>query len=253
MQPIEEFKVIQVIDRLKNKSSKGIDGISNNLIKTAKYVFAKPLTLIINQMLYSGIFPEQLKVSKIIPLHKANDKLLLTNYRPIALLPSISKIFEYILLEQLTNHFIENKLLSPQQYGFRAKHSTELAALNLVDYLTYKLDNGIIPINIYIDLSKVFDTLIHSILLDKMSYYGVNGVAKNLLQSYLSHRHQVVDFNGSTSDTLEIKTGVPQGSVLGPFLFSVYINDLPPCTDIFNMIMYADDTIAKEFYEFCQK
>ena len=111
------------------------------------------------------------------------------------------------------------RLLSPRQYGFRAKHSTELAALNLVDYLTYKLDNGIIPINIYIDLSKAFDTLIHSILLDKMSYYGVNGVAENLLQSYLSHRHQVVDFNGSTSDTLEIKTGVSQGSVLGPFLF----------------------------------
>ena len=95
MQPIEKYKVIPVIDRLKNKSSKRINGISNNLIKTAKYVFAKPLTLIINQMLYSGIFPEQLKVSKIIPLHKADGKLLLTNYRPIALLHSISKIFEY--------------------------------------------------------------------------------------------------------------------------------------------------------------
>ena len=111
---------------------------------------------------------------------------------------------------------MENKLISPQQYGFRAKHSTELAALNLVDHLTYKLDNGIIPINIYIDLSKAFDTLIHSILLDKLSHYGV---AKKLLQSYLSNRHQVVDFNGSTSDTLEIKTGVPRGSVLGPFFF----------------------------------
>ena len=109
--------------------------------------------------------------------------------------------------------------------------------------MTYKLDNDIIPINIYIDLSKAFDTLIHSIFSDKLSYYGVNGVAKNLLQSYLSHRHQVVDFNGSTSDTLELKTGVPQSSVLGPFLFSVYINDLPSCRDIlFNMIMYADDT-----------
>ena len=244
MQPIEEYKVIQVIDRLKNKSSKWIDGISNNLIKTAKYVFAKPLTLIINQMLYSGIFPEQLKVSKIIPLHRANDKMFLTNYRLIALLPSISKIFEYILLEQLTSHFMENKLLSPQQYCFRAKHSTELAALNLVDYLTYKLDSGIIPINIYmyIDLSKAFHTLIHCILLDKLSYYDINGVAKNLLQSYLSNSHQVVDFNGSTSDTLEIITGVSQGSVLGPFLFSVYINDLPTYTDIFNMIMYEDDT-----------
>ena len=241
MQQIEEHKVTQVIDRLKNKSNKGIDGISNNLLKTAKYVFAKPLTLIVNQMLYSGIFPGQLKVSKITPLHKANDKLLLTNYRPIALLPSISKIFEYILLEQLTNHF-RDKLLSPQQYSFRAKHSMELAALNLVDHLTYKLDNGIIPINIYIDLSKAFDILIHRMLLDKLSYYGINGVAKNLLQSYLSHRHQIVDFNGSTSDTLEIKTGVPQVSVLGPFLFSVYINDLPSCTDTFNVIMYADDT-----------
>ena len=93
-------------------------------------------------------------------------------------MPAISKIFEYLLLEQLTNHFIENKVLSPQQYGFRAKHSTQLAALNLVGYLTYKLDNGIIPINIYIDLSKAFDTLIHRILLDKLSYYGVNSVVK---------------------------------------------------------------------------
>ena len=107
-------------------------------------------------MLYSGIFPEQLKVSKIIPLHKANDKMFLTNYRPIALLPSMSKIFEYILLEQLTSHFIEKKLLSPQQYGFRA----ELAALNLVHYLTDKLDNGIILINIYIDLSKAFNSAV---------------------------------------------------------------------------------------------
>ena len=105
--------------------------------------------------------------------------MFLTNYRPIALLPFISKIFEYILLEQLTSHFVKNKLLFHQQYGFRAKHSTELAALNLFDYLTYKLDNGIISINIYIDLSKAFDTLIHIILLVKLSHYGVNGVAKN--------------------------------------------------------------------------
>ena len=158
------------------------------------------------------------------------------------MLLSISKVFEHILLKQLTNNFIENKLLSPQQYDFRAKHSTELAALNLVDYLTYKLDNGIIPINIYIDISKAFDTIIHSILLEQLSHHGVNDGAKTLLQSYLSNRHQVVDFNGSTSDTLEIKTGVPKGSGLGPFLFSVYINDWPICTNIWNMIlMYADD------------
>ena len=92
-------------------------------------------------MLHTGIFPEQLKISKVLPLHKANDKMSRRNYRPIALLPSISKILECVLLEQLTKHFTDNNLLSPQQYGFRAKHSTELAALNLVDYFTYKLDN----------------------------------------------------------------------------------------------------------------
>ena len=108
--------------------------------------------------------------------------------------------------------------------------------------MTYKLDNGIIPINIYIDLSKAFDTLIHRILLDKLSYYGINGVAKKLRQSYLSHRHHVVDVNGSTSDTLEIKTGSHKVLCWGPILFSVYINDLPSCADKFNMIMYADDT-----------
>ena len=112
---------------------------------------------------------------------------------------------------------------------------------NLVDSLTYKLDNGNISINIYIGLSKAFDTLVYGILREKMRYYGVSGVAKNLLQSYLTQRQQVVDFNGFISDTLENKTGVRQGSVLGPF-FSVYINDLPSCTDLFNMIMYADDT-----------
>ena len=114
----------------------------------ARCELVKPLTKIINQMLHTGIFSEQLKISKVLPLHKANDKISLTNYRPFALLPSISKIFECVLLEQLTNHFTDNNLLSPQQYVFRAKHSTELAALNLVDCLTYKLDTGKIPINI---------------------------------------------------------------------------------------------------------
>ena len=168
--------------------------------------------------------------------------MLLSNYRPIALLPSLSKIFEYVLLEQLTNYFVENNLLSPHQYGFRAKHSTELAALNIVDNLTYKLDSGLIPINIYLDLSKAFDTLLHDILLDKMSYYGVNVVAFDLLRSYLTQRQQIVEFDGFLSKSLKIKTGVPQGSVLGLFLFSIYINDLPVSTNLFKMIMYADDT-----------
>ena len=189
----------------------------------ARCELVKPLTIIINQMLHTGIFLEQMKISKVFPLHKANNKMRLTNYKPIALLPSISKIFECVLIESLTNHFTDNNLLFPQQYEFRAKNSTELAVLNLVDYLTYKLHTGRIPLNIYFDLSKAFDTLIHDILLDKMSLYGVNDVTKKLLQSYLTQRQQIVEWNGFQLDSLEIKTGIPQGSLLGPFLFFVYI------------------------------
>ena len=151
-------------------------------------------------MIVTGIFPDNLKISKVIPLYKAKDQTLLSNYRPIALLPSISKLFEYVLLEQITNYLLDNNMLSPQQYGFRSNHSTELTALNLVDELTYKLDRGIIPMNIYIDLSKAFDTLVHDILISKLEHYGVKGEAINLIRSYLHQRQQLVEFNGCLSD-----------------------------------------------------
>ena len=123
-------------------------------------------------MIVTGMFSDNLKISKVILLYNAKDQTLLSNSTPIALLPSISKIFEYVLLEQITNYVLDNNILSPQQYGFRSNHSTELVALNLVNELTYNLDRGIIPMNIYIDLSKAFDTLVHKTLICKLEPYS---------------------------------------------------------------------------------
>ena len=136
----------------------------------------------------------------------------------------------------------DNKLFSLEEYDFQTRHSTELAALNLVNDLTKQIDSGEVPTNIYIDLSKAFNTLDHSILLDKLNYYGICGVANNLFHSYISNRYQYVDLNGSISSTKAVDTSVPQGSILGPLLLLIYINDLPRVSPLFNMVMYADDT-----------
>ena len=189
---ITEEETITIIDKMENKSSSGYDGISNKMLKYIKKEISKPLTLIINQMLDSGIFPREL--SKILPIFKQGDVNSLNNYRPISLLPAISKIFERIIYDQLYAYFDNNNILSEEQYGFRTKHSTELAAVKLVDYIKNEIDAKYTPVNIYIDLSKAFDTLNFDILLHKLHYYGVTGVSFELIRSYLTNSKQYVKF-----------------------------------------------------------
>ena len=240
--PVTEDYIANVISNLKNKSSYGYDNISNKLIKLAIGVLTQPLTLISNQILRTGIFPKELKISRVKPLFKIGDPLQFNNYRPVSLLPSLSKIFEHVIFDQIMCYLTENSLLSSEQFGFRPGHSTELAALRMVDHIIKQMDNGKLPLCIYIDLSKAFDTLNYDILMSKLEYYGITGKENELLRSYLTGRSQYVEVNGHKSSHLQISTGIPQGSVLGPLLFLIYINDLPNASNIFDMLMYADDT-----------
>ena len=231
-----------VINNLKTKTSCGEDGLSVKLLKLINNDICSSITLIINQSFMSGIFPEQLKIAKVIPIFKKGDASIFSNYRPISILPAISKVFEKIMSNQLHKHFKINKLYCDSQYGFRENHSTEFASLELINRILLAMDKGEIPFSIFIDLSKAFDTLDHDILLFKLRYYGLENIALKLFHSYLSNRKQYIKLEDVVSKVSPISTGVPQGSILGPLLFLVYMNDIATCTSLFQTIMYADDT-----------
>jgi hypothetical protein len=239
---VDEDATRKIIQNLQPKSSCGYDGISTKLLKLLCIVLVAPLTIIINQSLKMGIFPDKLKIARVIPLYKKDDETLFNNYRPISLLPAISKVFEKTIFNQLYDYFQKYKLFYKSQYGFRSGHSTELATLELLDRILQEMDNGKIPMCIFLDLSKAFDTLNHEILIEKLSYYGVKDKEAKLFKSYLTGRKQYVDYDGMMSESLLIETGVPQGSILGPLLFIIYINDIANVSELFHPIIYADDT-----------
>jgi len=239
---IGQKEVLETVKELSSKTSSGHDHLSTSLLKKIIGYIHKELTIIINQMIKSSIFPNDLKVAKIIPIYKKGNPELFTNYRPIALLPAISKVFEKILSKQIHEHFINNSLFINSQYGYRPQHSTQLAALELATRISEQLEAKKTPFNVYIDLSKAFDMLDHDILLEKLKCYGFHQNAVQLCRSYLQNREQYVDYNGKTSTLLNVRKGVPQGSILGPLFFIIFVNDLPKASKIFHSIMYADDT-----------
>ena len=239
---ITEETVLRTINELSAKRSTGHDSICTELLKRIKAFISSPLCLIVNQSLNTGIFPGKLKIAKVIPLYKKGDSTQLGNYRPISLLPSISKVFEKVVYNQLSTYLSTNQLLYGSQHGFRKQHSTETATLELVDTLLQTLDSGKLPISIFLDLSKAFDTLDHTILITKLKHYGISGTSLNWISNYLTDRQQFVQYKGTMSNTRPILTGVPQGSVLGPLLFIIYINDIHCASNKFKSILYADDT-----------
>ena len=233
--------VEKTILELSSKNSCGADGLSTNLLKRISKIIAPPLCVIINQSLVIGMFPDRLKVAKVIILFKKGYDMF-DNYRPISLLSSISKVVEKIVFIQVYDYVSKQKLLYDGQYGFRKIHSSELAAIELVDRIHLYLDKGQLPLSVFLDLSKAFDTLDHSILLTKLNFYGFSGSALMWFRSYLSNLQQFVDFDGTVSDVRTLSTGVPQGSILCPLLFIIYMNDIHIASKQFNFILYADDT-----------
>ena len=201
-----------------------MDGIANELLKRIKHIIVQSLTLMINELLTSGVYPDNFKISKITPLHKKDDILdHVSNYRPIVLLPTMSKIIERVMHSQLYAFLNEKSLITEQQYDFKSNHSTELATLKLTDTIMYELDNSHIPVAIFLDLSKAFDTPNYKVLLRKLKYYSLCNIAYNLIENYFTNRQQFVKLRNVKSKLIPMLIGVPQGSILGPCCL-VYIS-----------------------------
>ena len=226
----------------KNKKSTGFDNIDMTIVKHVISHIVKPLSYICNMSLTSGIFPNNMKIAKVIPLYKANGKNEFTNYRPVSLLPQLSKILEKLFGIRLDSFINRYNLLSSNQYGFRTNMSTSLALMELTEEITTALDDKKVTAGVFIDLKKAFDTINHNLLLKKLAHYGVRGVANKWLASYLSNRKQYVSIDECNSDLLNVLCGVPQGSILGPKLFILYVNDMCNISKILKFVLFADDT-----------
>ena len=237
----EEFK--NAFKSLKRNKATGADDLSCNIIIDSYEDIKLPLFYVFKSSIREGVFPDSLKTAKVSPIFKTGDNTLLGNYRPISVLPVFSKILERIMYNRLYNFLVKNNLLFSRQFGFQRNTSTEHAILQLTDDIRKSFSKGEFTLGVFIDLSKAFDTVNHSILLDKLEYYGVNGTAKKWFKSYLQNRHQYIRLNnGKLTKLLKISCGVPQGSILGPLLFLIYVNDLAKASSDLLPVMFADDT-----------
>lgn len=251
MKPIMPVDIEYIIANLKNTDSTGYDDISTRVLKLVSCKISEPLSHIFNICITYGVFPDKLKHTIIKPLFKKDDKCDMNCYRPIALVPVLSKVFEKFIHASIYRFFENRNLFTDKQAGFRKNKSINMAIFDFLKNIMHNLDQNTIACALFMDLTKAFDHVEHQILLDKLDAYGVRGNVLSLIQSYLTNRTQSTEITRIctvdkklvkyTSPFRTVKCGVPQGSVLGPLLFIIYINDIPAITN-HHMTLFADDS-----------
>ena len=241
LEPVDEREIISTINLLPMKKSVGRDNIPVTFIKLVVKIIAPFLIKIINASFELGMFPNILKIAKVIPIYKSGDKQIVNNYRPISLLSPFSKIYEKLIFNRFFKFLDKKSILIPTQYGFHPHHSTQHAILDIITTAYHNIENKDFTALVTLDLTKAFDSVCHERPLIKLHHYGFRGKAHKLIASYLSNRTQYVSLGNISSSLQHIQLGVPQCSTLGPLLFLLYINDLPNATDSLPRL-FADDT-----------